>query len=170
MKENYAKCLNEVLVYEGGYVNHPHDPGGATNKGITQHVYNSWRKSKGLPTRDVKNIPMSEVVLIYKQNYWDKIKGDDLPEGLDLALFDFAVNSGVGRAIKYIQQIVGVNPDGVMGPVTLRAIEDSKEDLILEVCNERMRFLKGLSTWHYFGKGWSNRVASVVSKSKRMVA
>ena len=170
MRENYAKCLNAVLVFEGGFVNHPKDPGGRTNKGITQYVYNSWRKSKGLPTRDVKDIPMSEVTLIYKANYWDMIKGDELPSGLDLALFDFAVNSGVYRAIRFIQGIVGVRPDGVMGPITLKAIKESDKDLVLAICNERMKFLKGLSTWHYFGKGWTNRVASVVSKSKGMVA
>jgi len=169
MKENYQLALKEVLRYEGGFVDHPKDPGGRTNKGITQNVYNSWRRSRGLNIKDVKTINDTEVELIYRQNYWNPIKGDELPSGIDFALFDYAVNSGVSRAVKHLQEILKLNPDGILGPLTLKAIKDyyfSKGDnLPILLSNRRMRFLQGLKTWPTFGKGWYNRVASVVNKS-----
>ena len=158
MKENYAKCLAQVLKYEGGYVDHPKDPGGPTNKGVTQAVYDSWRKSQNLPTQTVRNISDPEVAAIYKNLYWDRISGDNLPSGVDFAVFDYAVNSGVSKASKTLQAVVGVTQDGVIGPAT---IEATKTYVAMAVTNKRLAFMQSLSIWSTFGKGWSARIADV---------
>lgn len=158
MKENYAFCLQQVLKYEGGYVNHPQDPGGPTNKGVTQDVYDGWRKAHNQPTQSVKNISMDEVQGIYRQLYWDKIRGDDLPAGVDMAVFDFAVNSGVSRASKYLQAIVGAPQDGIIGPQTIQA---TKDYVAMALTNKRLSFMQSLSIWPTFGKGWGSRINDV---------
>jgi len=158
MKENYAFCLQQVLKYEGGYVNHPQDPGGPTNKGVTQDVYDGWRKAHNQPTQSVKNISMDEVQGIYRQLYWDKIRGDDLPDGVDMAVFDFAVNSGVSRASKYLQTIVGAPQDGIIGPQTIQA---TKDYVAMALTNKRLSFMQSLSIWPTFGKGWGARINDV---------
>jgi len=158
MKENYPQALKQVLKYEGGYVDHPKDPGGPTNKGVTQAVYDSWRKTQNLPTQSVRNINDSEVAAIYKNLYWDRISGDLLPSGVDFAVFDFAVNSGVSRAAKTLQSIVGVTQDGQIGPAT---IQSTKTYVAMSVTNKRLAFMQSLSIWSTFGKGWSARIADV---------
>jgi lysozyme family protein len=158
MKENYAQSLKQVLKYEGGYVDHPQDPGGPTNKGVTQAVYDSWRKSQNLPIQSVRNIADSEVAAIYKNLYWDRISGDSLPTGVDFAVFDFAVNSGVDRAAKYLQAVVGVTQDGQIGPATIQA---TKDYVAMAVTNKRLAFMKSLAIWPTFGKGWGARIADV---------
>lgn len=158
MKENYAQALKQVLKYEGGYVDHPKDPGGPTNKGVTQAVYDSWRKSQNLPTQSVRAIADSEVAAIYKNLYWDRISGDLLPAGVDFAVFDFAVNSGVSRAAKMLQSVVGVTQDGQIGPATIQA---TKAYVAMAVTNKRLAFMQSLSIWSTFGKGWSARIADV---------
>jgi lysozyme family protein len=157
MKENYPACLKATLRYEGGKVDDPRDPGGRTAFGITQNTYNAWR---GKSDKDVFNITQDEVAAIYKTQYWDKIRGDDLPDGLDFAVFDFAVNSGVGRASKYLQSMVGVTQDGVIGPKTVAA---AKAYLGVRLTDMRLGFLKGLPTWDTFGRGWANRINDVYS-------
>jgi lysozyme family protein len=163
MKENFKACLKAVLRYEGGYVNHPSDPGGATNYGVTFRVYDAWRRKHGLAPRSVKLIEMSEVEAIYKRDYWDRIKGDDLPSGVDLAVFDLAVNSGVSRAAKMLQACVGVPQDGLIGPATLAAVR-SHHNCHVALCSRRLAFLQRLSTWPTFGRGWGSRVADVKKK------
>jgi len=158
MKENYPQALKQVLKYEGGYVDHPKDPGGPTNKGITQAVYDAWQKKNGLPTQSVRNISDAAVAAIYKQQYWDAISGDDLPSGVDFAVFDFAVNSGVSRAAKYLQAVVGVTQDGQIGPQTIQA---TKTFVAMAVTNKRLSFMQSLAIWSTFGKGWSARIADV---------
>jgi lysozyme family protein len=158
MKENYAQALKQVLKYEGGYVDHPKDPGGPTNKGITQAVYDAWQKSQNLPTQSVRNISDATVAAIYKQQYWDRIRGDDLPAGVDFAVFDYAVNSGVSRAAKTLQAVVGVTQDGVIGPATIQA---TKTYVAMTVTNKRLAFMQSLSIWSTFGKGWAARIADV---------
>lgn len=158
MKENYAQALKQVLKYEGGYVDHPQDPGGPTNKGITQAVYDSWRKSQNLPVQSVRGIADLEVAAIYKNLYWDKIRGDDLPSGVDFAIFDYAVNSGVSRAAKTLQSVVGVAQDGQIGPQTIQA---AKTYVAMSITNRRLAFMQSLSIWPTFGKGWAARIADV---------
>lgn len=169
MKSNYKTCLATILKYEGGYVNNPRDPGGATMKGITQKVYDTWRKKQVLPTQIVKNISQEDVEAIYKQNYWDVVKGDDLPSGLDLAVFDYAVNSGPGRAIKQLQKILGVPQTGAMNSAT---VDSSKKNpnAWAALCAERLAFMKRLDTWPTFGKGWEARVNDVRKKAAALVS
>ena len=158
MKENYPQALKQVLKYEGGYVDHPKDPGGPTNKGVTQAVYDNWRKSQNLSIQSVRAIADSEVAAIYKNLYWDRVSGDLLPSGVDFAVFDFAVNSGVSRAAKMLQSVVGVTQDGVIGPATIQA---TKTYVAMSITNRRLAFMQSLSIWSTFGKGWSARIADV---------
>ena len=166
MKENYPQALKQVLKYEGGYVDHPKDPGGPTNKGVTQAVYDNWRKSQNLSIQSVRAIADSEVAAIYKNLYWDRISGDLLPSGVDFAVFDFAVNSGVSRAAKTLQAVVGVTQDGVVGPATIQA---TKTYIAMTVTNKRLAFMQSLSIWSTFGKGWSARIADVKAQILSLV-
>lgn len=168
MRANFERSLAAVLKHEGGYVDHPSDPGGATNLGITFATLKAWRKTE-ITKADVRNLTKEEAAAIYKANYWDRIKGDDLPFGVDYAVFDFAVNSGVSRAAIFLQEIIGAAPDGKIGPDTLKAMAKwSAVKLIEALCSKRMTFLKGLSTWPVFGKGWSSRVNGVLKLAKEM--
>ena len=158
MESNFFKSLEIVLKHEGGFVDHPDDPGGATNKGVTHKTYSDFL---GRPLEDVdelKNIPDEHVQLIYKQGYWDKVKGDSLPSGVDFAIFDWAVNSGPGRAAKALQKAVMATQDGAIGPKTLEAVKEySAEDIIRSVAEQREAFYKSLRTFNTFGKGWLRR-------------
>jgi len=167
MKDDFAKALPRILVYEGGKVDDPQDPGGRTNKGITQATFNAFLRAHDAATRDVYGITDAEVATIYKGEYWDRVRGDELPVGVDLCVFDAAVNSGVGRAIKWLQQSLGDHYsgqiDGVLGNKTVQAVEDfgDSDALIEEFCARRLGTLKRLSTFKRFGKGWSGRIANV---------
>ena len=162
-------CLDAVLQHEGGYADHPRDPGGATNLGITRKTLARWRQVSpwwALPKSDVRKLQRSEAARIYRAAYWDACKAGQLPAGLDLALFDFAVNSGPGRAIGSLQAELGVRVDGVIGPLTLGAITDrlargGAAGLIDALCRRRLGFLTRLSTFAVFGRGWSARVAAI---------
>ena len=167
MNNNFEKALALVLKHEGGYVNHPKDPGGATNKGVTQAVYNAYRKIRGRGLLSVKYISDEELRAIYKFQYWDKVHGDFLPSGLDYAVFDFAVNSGVRRASKYLQAVLGAAQDGVIGAKTLAAIT-SPEKTINALCDRRMSFLRNLRAFMTFGKGWTRRVKDVRAHALEM--
>lgn len=160
--DRFAHWLPHILKHEGGYVNHPKDPGGATNKGIIQSTYDSWRDRQGQPRQSVRNITDAEVAAIYRRDYWDAIKGDDLPAGVDYCVFDFAVNSGINRAARYLQGAVNAAQDGKIGPATIAALGSrTPQAIINEICNSRMAFLRGLSTFPTFGKGWTRRVEEV---------
>ncbi len=158
MEANFFKSLEMVLHHEGGFVQHPDDPGGATNKGITHKTYADFL---GRPLEDVselKNIPEEHVQLIYKNGYWDKVKGDELPGGVDFCVFDWAVNSGPGRAAKALQKIVMVSQDGAIGPKTLIAVSEMTPTEIIEnMTKQRIEFYKGLNTFDTFGRGWLRR-------------
>lgn len=160
MNNNFEKALALVLEHEGGYVDHPKDPGGATNKGVTQAVYDAYRKVRGRGHMSVKFITDEELRAIYKFQYWDKVQGDFLPSGLDYAVFDFAVNSGVTRAAKYLQAVLGVAQDGQIGARTLAAITGPVKT-IKALCDRRMSFLRNLRTFLTFGRGWTRRVTEV---------
>ena len=116
---NYDKCLETILHHEGGYVNHPKDPGGETNLGVTKRVYEEWGGTKSM-----RDLTVKDVAPIYRKNYWDRVKGDDLPNGLDLCVFDFGVNAGTGRTAKYLQKMVGTTVDGGIGPNTIRCVNE----------------------------------------------
>ena len=172
-ERGFDRALPLVLAHEGGYVDHPSDPGGATNLGITRKTLARWRKVvpwTSLPKPEVKALTKDTVAPIYRALYWDEIRGDDLPAGLDYAIFDYAVNSGPGRAAMALQRILGVADDGEIGPMTLAAIAKRKPaDLINALCDERIAFLRRLSTFAVFGKGWTSRVSGVRKLALTMV-
>lgn len=170
MKENFVGALTHVLKHEGGYVNHPADPGGMTNLGVTKAVWESWigRESN---EKEMRSLTPEVVAPMYKKKYWDKIKGDELPDGVDYAVFDFAVNSGPGRAAKFLQELVGVNADGAIGPMTLTAVNKKDPKKLVTAYNaKRQAFLESLPTFATFGKGWSTRVAGVNTEALAMTA
>lgn len=169
MDRNFARALKLVLKHEGGYVNHPSDPGGPTNKGITIATFRKFVNSKGT-VDDLKRITDEQVAKVYRRQYWDAVKCDELPDGIDYAVFDFSVNSGPGRAAKYLQAALGVAQDGKIGPATIAAAKGAPQiGVILKICNARMSFLRGLKTWPKFGTGWSRRVEEVRTVALDMV-
>jgi lysozyme family protein len=161
MRENFEQALRLVLVHEGGFVNHPKDPGGATNKGVTQRTYDAWRRNSGRGPQSVVNITVSEVSAIYRRQYWDAVRADDLPPGLDYAVFDFAVNSGPARAAQFLQRQVGVEADGIIGAITLSAVGEGGVVMVRQLCQARLAWLKRLPHWGTFGRGWARRVSEV---------
>ena len=161
MKANFDAALKAILHHEGGYVNHPADPGGMTNLGVTKRVWEEWVGHE-VDEKTMRNLTPELVGPMYKVKYWDKIKGDDLPTGVDYVVFDAAVNSGPGRAAKWLQACVGVEPDGGIGPKTLAAVKAfDTNQLIEDYAKRRLSFLMDLQTWDTFGKGWGRRVAEV---------
>ena len=157
-KANYDKCLETILHHEGGYVNHPEDTGGETNMGVTKRVYEDFGG-----TKDMKDLGFDDVAPIYKQNYWDRVKGDNLPIGLDLCVFDFGVNAGTGRSAKYLQSLIGTTVDGGIGPNTLQAVDAYVEEVGIEEAirsfqQKRQDFYESLDTFKTFGRGWTRRV------------
>ena len=170
MIHNYEKCLETILHHEGGYVNHPKDPGGETNMGVTKRVYEEWGG-----TKDMKDLTFEDVAPIYKKNYWDRVKGDNVSSGLDLCIFDFGVNAGTGRAAKFIQKMIGVTADGGIGPQTLRALGIYEEEVggVAEVIKEyqirRQEYYESLSTFKTFGKGWTRRVNETTQSALKLI-
>lgn len=164
--QNFARALERVLVHEGGYANHPKDPGGATMKGVTQNVYDAYRQRRHLSRRSVKLIEAAELQDIYRRQYWSAVKGDKLPAGVDYAVFDGSVHSGPEQSVKWLQRALGtVKVDGQIGEATLAAIErhPDHDKLIAAMLDRRLAFLQALKTWGTFGKGWAARVKQVKS-------
>ena len=169
MESNFDKSLVKVLEHEGGYVFHPEDPGGETNLGVTKRVYDNWTAENDLVVKDMQDITVDDVMPIYKKNYWDKVRGDDLPAGLDWAAFDWAVNSGAGRPAKAIQRCVGATQDGAIGPKTLAAIANKEPDKIIEYVHDiRQKFYERLKTFKTFGRGWTRRNAETLKAALAM--
>ncbi len=168
MKHNYDTCLEMILHHEGGYVNHPKDPGGETNLGVTKRV---WEEHGG--GKDMKDLTVEDVAPIYKKSYWDRVKGDDLPDGLDLCVFDFGVNAGTGRAAKYLQRMIGTTVDGGIGPNTLKALEayvqvEGLAATIDTYQSNRQKYYEKLSTFETFGRGWTRRVVETTSSAHKL--
>ena len=159
---NFDECLKLILHHEGGYVNHPKDPGGETNMGVTKRVYEKWCMDNDLNQKEMKDLEFEDVAPIYKNNYWDRVKADQIPEGLNLCVFDWAVNSGTGRAAKKLQSMIGTVADGGIGPNTLKAVKvqgdtEGSEAAIATYTEVRQEFYESLSTFDTFGKGWTRR-------------
>jgi len=196
MKESFSKAIEWVLIDEGGFVYDKHDPGGATNKGITFNTLQSYCKQGntvdrpfatycGSPAailRWLKKLSDKTAADIYRRNYWDTINGDALPCGLDYAVFYFAVNSGVHRAAIELQRLLGIRYDGVIGPYTLRKINeraglttpqavpgDALRELTDEYNTRRLNYLKGLRGWKYYGRGWLPRVGRLRGRTARLI-
>ncbi|WP_299965215.1 glycosyl hydrolase 108 family protein [uncultured Roseobacter sp.] len=159
---NFSRCIGPILEAEGGFVDHPKDPGGATNMGITFNTLQSWRRPADIDVNDVRNLTEEEAKQIYRANYWNALSCDELPNGVDLVVFDFGVNAGPGRSAKTLQRVVGVKDDGVIGPITLAAVQAVDPEHIIRRFGElRMEFYRGLDTFPVFGKGWTRRVEKV---------
>ena len=170
MKDNFDAALKAILHHEGGYVFHKDDPGGMTNLGVTKKVWEEWVGHE-VDEKTMRSLTPEVVGPMYKAKYWDKVKGDDLPEGVDYCVFDAAVNSGPGRAAKWLQSCVGVDPDGGIGPKTLAAVAafDAAE-LVKDYAKRRLSFLMDLPHWPTYGKGWGRRVAEVQTVASSMTA
>jgi len=172
----FAPCLAEVLRQEGGYSDHPLDPGGATNMGVTRKTLAAWRNIAPwwhLPVAEVRALGQPEAAAIYRSLYWNRCNADALPPGLDLALFDFAVNSGPARAVRTLQGQLNVKADGFIGPITLNALKAriglaGVAGIIVALCNGRLSFLQRLAISATFGRGWSRRVLEIRAAALKM--
>ncbi len=157
MRQNFEECMARLLEHEGGYVWHAQDPGGETNFGVTRAVYEQY-VGRQVMDGEMEGLTHDDVYPIYKENYWDAVRGDDLPSGVDWSTFDWAVNSGKSRASKALQRIVGVEADGGIGPMTLQAVaEVDPEEIIKQMHYVRDKFYRSLDTFEVFGKGWVRR-------------
>ena len=173
MKINFAEALGLTLRHEGGFVNNPKDPGGATNKGVTLATFSLFLGRKAT-VAELQGISDMQLCVIYRQYFWDKVRGDDLPGGLDFCVFDFAVNSGVSRAAKMLQSLVGAGPDGSIVYKTIAAVESyvSRETLprlIDQYQAKRLHYLQALPHFQTFGKGWTRRVNEVLDEANLMM-
>lgn len=158
----FEACLAHVLMSEGGFSWHQDDPGGATNHGVTLATYRTYRP--GATVNDLRLITTGELRQIYRDGYWNKIRGDDLPAGLDLVAFDAAVNSGAGRSARWLQWSLSVSADGDIGPKTIAAAQAANAAFtIRQAIKARRSFLMSLATWKTFGRGWARRLANVES-------
>ena len=172
MKDNFTDALTALLIHEAGFVDNKDDPGGMTNLGVTAATWAMW-VGHDVNEKQMRALTPSIVAPLYKRKYWDACRADELISGLDYAVFDYAVNSGVGRAIKALQNCVGVAPDGGFGTTTMAAVSQFKGDaaktLIEEYCDNRLQFLKSLKTFPIFGRGWEKRVNEVKAMSLKML-
>lgn len=173
MKDNFESSLKHLLAHEGGWSDHPADPGGATMKGVTLQVFREFKRNPHITKEELRNISDEDLATIYKKRYWDAVRADELVSGVDYAVFDCAVNSGPGRAIKVLQACVGTTPDGGFGSVTMAAVAQFQGDvaktLVKEYCEKRLDFLKSLKTFEVFGKGWERRVNEVEKTALEML-
>lgn len=168
-EKNWQYCLETILHHEGGYVNHPEDPGGETNLGVTKRVYEEFGG-----TKDMKDLTVEDVEPIYKKNYWDRVKADQLPSGLDLCVFDFGVNAGTGRSAKFLQGMIGATQDGAIGPATLAKVNEfvsmeGVDGAIAEFQHRRQGYYEGLKTFATFGRGWTRRVTETTQLAIEMM-
>lgn len=192
---NFLACFNETESFEGGYVDNPHDPGGATLKGVTQAVYSAWLAQQHRPNAAVRWALDVDIQAIYRELYWNPVRGDDLYAGLDLVMVDYGWGSGPITAIEHMQRLLGVTVDGKFGDETLHAINTwhgltdggahsivqpiagvemtpsvAQSLFINALCAERLAFFQRLPTWRYFGPGWTNRLTACRAKALEMNA
>jgi lysozyme family protein len=156
--DNFEKCLDFVLKFEGGFVNNPKDPGGPTTLGVTQSTLSSFL-GRAAKIAELKALTPKKVAPIYRQKFWDPIMCEDLPAGVDLAVFDYGVHAGPSRSIKALQLVLKVPADGQIGPRTLAAAKklNAKKTIHL-LCDERIEFLHNLKVFKSFGKRLLSRV------------
>jgi lysozyme family protein len=147
----FEQAIERVLSHEGGYVNNPADPGGETQWGISKRSY---------PNVDIKNLTRAQAIEIYRKDFWEKVHADELYDGVAYQSLDFAVNSGVGTAIRYLQRALGVADDGHFGPHSVAAAQSvSESDQIMRLNAERLDFMRKLKVWPSFSSGWAGRIA-----------
>jgi lysozyme family protein len=170
MQSNWQKSFEMMLASEGGYVNHPSDPGGMTNLGVTKRVWEEWTGRESNEA-EMRALTPELVETLYKVRFWDACRCDEMPSGIDYLVFDFAVNAGPSRSAKILQTAVGVPADGVIGPVTLAAVKAQDPDWLIEKFSQAKEdFYRSLGTFETFGKGWLDRIEQVKVKSISMLA
>lgn len=148
---NFDDAFKDLIGHEGGYIHHPRDPGGETKYGITRRSY---------PNEDIRGMTLDRAKAIYRRDFWDAVRGDEMPYPVAFNVFDGAVNSGVRTSARWLQQAVGTRPDGIIGPITMTAIHAAHPDRTVARYNGiRLQFMTDLSTWGDFGKGWARRIA-----------
>lgn len=160
--DHWPACIAFTLGEEGGLTDDVGDPGGLTNFGISQRAY---------PDLDIANLTAAQAKAIYRRDYWAPLRGDDLPTGVDLMVFDMGVNAGVRRTAAILQTCLGVAADGAIGPLTLlaaRGADDAR--LIDDLAASQLGFYRSLATWPAFGHGWSGRVARRQTAARAMMA
>lgn len=172
MERNFPEALAHTLQFEGGWANHAHDPGGATMKGVTHKTYADYL-GRAVSHDELRDIPDAHLADIYRKRYWDACRCSDLPDGLDLAVFDTAVNAGPGQAARLLQRIVGVPADGGIGPKTIAAVNDyvathGLHALIEAYTEARQNFYRLLPTYVHFGEGWRKRADGVAKVAKQI--
>jgi lysozyme family protein len=171
---NFALCMNLILSHEGGYTNAKNDPGNWTGGKIGVGVVKGTKfgiAANTFPHIDIKNLTREQACEIYRKAYWNAIKGDELPAGVDLAVYDFGINSGTSRAIMSLQRALGVADDGRIGPVTLAAAQKADPRKIIKaICDERLAFMKKLKVWPTFKNGWTRRVSETRETALAMTA
>ena len=157
MTQNFRDCLELVLKHEGSFVNHPKDPGGMTNLGVTKKVWEDWIGHE-VDEKAMRALTPAIVAPMYEMKYWRTSYCEKLPRGLDLLVFSMAVNAGAGRSVKLLQDAIGVVMDGVIGPRTMARINEANVETLIDKFSEaRTAFYKGLKTFPVFGKGWLSR-------------
>lgn len=153
----FKRCLELVLKSEGGYIDHPKDPGGRTNLGVTQAVWEEW-VGHPVTEKDMRELTPEKVAPMYEMKYWRTSYCERLPQGLNLLVFSMAVNAGSGRAVKLLQRCLGLVEDGVIGPRTMAKIQEcSAVDLVEKYSKTRLEFYQSLKTYPIFGAGWKAR-------------
>ena len=169
VKKNFDTCLELLLMHEGGFVNHPKDPGGITNLGVTKRAFEKWMGNE--VSEDIMRQLTPEVVKpFYRDEYWNKVKGNDLPLGVDWSVFDWAVNSGPARSAKGLQSIIGATADGIIGPNTLKQLENfDPKQVIVDMYAARKAFYNSLSGFQTFGIGWSRRNEETMHQALEML-
>jgi lysozyme family protein len=167
MSSNFKECLELVLKSEGGWVNHPKDPGGETNLGVTKRVWEEW---VGHPVESLKKLTKEDVAPLYEQKYWRPCYCEVLPRGLDFVVFSMGVNAGPGRSVKLLQSAIGILPDGIIGPRTRALISSSNgADIVTKFSEARREYYKSLKTFPIFGKGWLARVDKEETEALDMI-
>jgi len=170
MISNFPASLALILKSEGGFVNHPRDPGGMTNLGVTRNVWRDW-VNRDVDEAEMRSLTPELVTPLYKDRYWDACKCDDLPRGVDYCVFDSAVNMGPSRAAKLLQAALEVKADGVIGRATIAAATAVDPVELLEAFSQgKEAFYQSLATFQTFGKGWLNRVAHVQNAAEQMIS
>lgn len=176
MSLKFDRAVEVVLEHEGGFVDHPRDPGGATKYGISLR----FARERGtmldidgdgdVDKTDIQLLTKDKAKMVYREVFWRGVRGDELPPGIDLAVFDFAVNSGISRAVRFLQRALGIQEDGIIGPQTMGRIKAADPATVVRALTiQRLNFLRGLKTWNTFGRGWQRRVDDVEVRALALV-
>lgn len=173
MRKNFPSIMDHIFEWEGGYVDHPRDPGGATNMGITIHTMRALGldldRDGDIDKDDVRQVTRDIAMEIYEDRYWHPVWGNRMPSGVDMVLMDASVNSGPRASVRWVQRALDVNPDGYLGPITFGAIQNKSPVWVVnESIKERLKSVRQFRNYDVFGRGWERRIASVLHRASEM--